>query len=58
MDSATGTLAETDLRDEDTLLDFDTTVLTARDVSRGAREGSWGVSDDSSATTHTTFPAE
>lgn len=40
MDSAAGTLAETDLRDEDTLLNFDTTVLTPGvGVSMGAREG-------------------
>lgn len=39
MDSAAGTLTETDLRDEDTLLDFDTTVLTPGGVSMGAREG-------------------
>lgn len=41
MDSTAGALAKSDLRDEDTLLDFDTTVLTPGGVSTGAREGAW-----------------
>lgn len=47
MDSTAGAFAETDLRDEDTLLDFDTAVLTSGAVSTGAREGARDVAGDS-----------